>query len=48
MKHQTSIIKAQLFFSLITPALAQAEEMGDEDFKRNGFELFVGATFNHS
>jgi hypothetical protein len=46
MKHKTSSIKALLCLLLITPALAQAEE-GGEGFKRNGFELFAGATFNH-
>jgi hypothetical protein len=48
MKHQTGSITALLFLLLILPALAQAAEPDNEEFKRNGFELFAGATFNHS
>ena len=46
MKHQISFITALLFLSLITPGLAQAEEDGGEEFKRNVFEVFAGGTFN--
>jgi len=48
MRYQTGSIKALLFLLLILPAFTQAEESGDEGFKRNGFEFFAGATFNHS
>ena len=47
MKHQSGNFKTLLFLLLIVPALAQAEESGDDAFERNGFELFAGATFNH-
>jgi hypothetical protein len=43
MTHQMSSIKALLFLTFITPCLAQADE-----FKRNGFDIFAGATYNHS
>ena len=34
-----------MFLLLVLPALVQAEEVTDEEFKRNGFELFAGGTF---
>ncbi len=43
-----SNLKTFLILSLIMPAAAQAAKAGDEGFKRNGFELFGGATFNNS
>ena len=41
-------VKALLALALITASLAPAAQAGEEGYKRNGFELFAGATFNHS
>jgi hypothetical protein len=41
-------IKKLLVLALVTASLAHAAQAGEEGFKRNGFEIFAGATFNHS